>query len=127
MTLKKHSNTKKGKLTEDVALQYLLKLNHTILETNWSGKKAELDIISQKDGILIFTEVKSRKDEEFGDPATSVTKRKQKLLVSAATSYMDHIDYDGDFRFDIITITGYQLNTCNLEHYEDAFFPGLDF
>jgi len=127
MSYKKYNTTKKGKLAEDIAFQYLLKLNHTILETNWSGKKAELDIISQKDGTLIFTEVKSRKDEQFGDPATMVTKRKQKLLVSAATSYMDQVNYDGDFRFDIITITGYELNSCNLEYYEDAFFPGLDF
>lgn len=127
MSDKRYTNTKKGRLAEDVAFVYLQKLNHIILEINWCVQKAELDIISRQNNMIIFTEVKSRKDNEFGDPATMVTKRKQKLLVSAATKYMDMVNYDGDFRFDIITITGYDLNSCQLEHYENAFFPGLDF
>ena len=123
----KTNTTKKGKLAEDVAFQYLTKLNHEILELNWSVQKAEIDIISRLEGLLVFTEVKSRNSRVFGDPATMVTKRKQRLLVSAATAFMEKINYDGEFRFDIITLTGYDLYKCNLEHYEDAFFPGLEF
>ena len=122
----KISNTKKGKKTEDIALQFLISLGYEIQAANWFSKKAEIDIIATHQNVLIFIEVKSRKTSKFGDPALAVTRRKQRLLVAAATSYMDSIDYDGDFRFDILTIVGYEENQLTLEHYPDAFFPGLD-
>jgi putative endonuclease len=123
----KSNNRNKGNLAEDIAFTYLLKLDYAIREINWISQKAEIDIIAEKDKNLIFVEVKSRKNNDFGDPAVMVNRRKQKLLVSAATKYMESINYDGDFRFDIITVTGYDLSKSNLEHFEDAFFPGLDF
>ena len=123
----KFDNKQKGDQAEHIAFQYLLKLNYQIHDVKWQFQKAEIDIIAQKDDFLVFIEVKSRKNVKFGDPAIMVTKRKQRLIVSAATQYMDSIDYDGNFRFDIITLVGYDLNKTTLEHYEDAFFPGIDF
>ncbi|HMP31404.1 MAG TPA: YraN family protein [Saprospiraceae bacterium] len=127
MKNKSSDNRSKGNIAEDIAFQYLLKLDYKIREINWIKQKAEIDLIAEKENILVFIEVKSRKNSDFGNPATMVTKRKQRLLVSAATQYMDSINYDGNFRFDIITVTGYDLTRCSLDHFEDAFFPGLDF
>jgi putative endonuclease len=120
------TNTDKGRKTEDIALQFFISLGYDIKATNWYSKKAEIDIIASHQKKLIFIEVKSRKTSKFGDPALAVTSRKQRLLVSAATSYMDSIDYDADFQFDILTIVGYEENQLTLEHYPDAFFPGMD-
>jgi putative endonuclease len=121
------TNRDKGRLTEHVALKFLTSLNYSIEEINWTKSKAELDIIAKDGKFLVFVEVKSRATDGFGDPSTAVNKRKQRLLVSAASQYMDAIDYNGDFRFDLITVVGYDLDKLTLEHYPDAFFPGLDF
>ena len=124
--MNKTSNTAKGRITEDIALKFFISLGYEINAVNWVSKKAEIDIIASYQQLLIFIEVKSRKTSKYGDPAIAVTPRKQRLPVSAATAYMDSIDYNGDFRFDILTIVGYEQDQLTLEHYPDAFFPGLD-
>jgi putative endonuclease len=121
------SKTAKGSYTEHIAFKFLVSLGYDIHAVNWRRSKAEIDIIAQHGKTLVFVEVKSRSSDDFGDPALAVSKRKQKLLVSAATLYMDEIKYDRDFRFDIITVIGYNESSLSIEHYKDAFFPGLDF
>jgi len=56
--LAKHN--KLGKDGELIAFMILQKDGYNILQTNWKFQKAEVDIIAQKDGFLIFTEVKTR-------------------------------------------------------------------
>lgn len=123
----KTSNTAKGNHTEHIAYRFLVHAGYEIVTVNWVAKKAEIDLIARYGKFLVFVEVKSRKSSKHGDPATMLTKRKQRLLVSAATAYMNEINYDGDFRFDLITIVGYGEHDAVLEHYKEVFWPGMDF
>ena len=41
------------------------------------------------------------------------------------TQYQELIDPNWAIRFDIITINFYSPQNFNLEHFKDAFFPGL--
>lgn len=50
---------KVGKKGEDVAAKFLMKHGFSILDTNYTKKWGELDIIAQKDEKLYFIEVKS--------------------------------------------------------------------
>ena len=55
-------NTEKqkvGKIGEDMAVKHLVKLGHTILARNYLKPWGEIDIVTTKDGILHFVEVKS--------------------------------------------------------------------
>lgn len=48
-----------GKLGEDIACKFLMKQGHKIRDCNYRKKWGEIDIISEKDKILHFIEVKS--------------------------------------------------------------------
>ena len=48
-----------GKIGENIACKFLMKHNFLVLDTNYTKKWGELDIVAEKDGILHFVEVKS--------------------------------------------------------------------
>ena len=121
------TTTEKGKFTEHIAFTFLQQSGYEIEAVNWRTGKLEIDIIAKKNKDLVFIEVKSRAIDLWGDPAVAVNHQKKKLLVRAASMYMEMVNYDGNFRFDIITVVGYEVDKLTIEHYEDAFFPGLDF
>lgn len=112
-----------GKKGENIALDFLVRLGYDILEVNWSAQKAEIDIIARHNTALIFIEVKTRSHLQHGFPEEAVHLKKQKLIASAASQYMETIDYGGEVRFDIITIVFRSDTDFDIEHYKDAFFP----
>ncbi len=112
-----------GDKGEAIAISILRKKNHKILHQNWRNQYLEVDIISQIDGILVFTEVKTRSNLEFGEPHHFVTRKKQKNLFKAANKYCFEKDYYGEIRFDIISIYNSKENKpINAIHLEDAFY-----
>lgn len=119
-----HNQT--GKKGENIALQMLHHKGYIILETNWRFRRTELDIIAEHDGILVFVEVKTRTSNIFGNPAEFVTPRKEQLLYEAAGAYMTQTGREGTFRFDIIGIILKSDGMADVNHYEDAFYPGSE-
>ncbi len=49
-----------GKLGENIAERFLMKHGFSILETNYTKKWGEIDIVAEKEGKLYFCEVKSK-------------------------------------------------------------------
>jgi putative endonuclease len=94
-----------GKLGEELAVSYLQKEGYTILDTNWTFQKAEVDIIAQKEDVLAVIEVKTRSSIAFGLPQDFVNPKKIQLLVKAIDAYVLKKDLDLNVRFDIIAIT----------------------
>lgn len=111
-----------GKKGEELAVAHLKKNGYDVLHNNWRWQKAELDIIAEKDGFVVFVEVKTRQSRYFGDPETFISKRKQKLLVKAAHAYMEAQEEEKEARFDVISVVTNSKFT-QLEHIEDAFYP----
>jgi len=109
-----------GKQGEEIARKYLEEKGYRILETNWQYSHAEIDIIAQKDDILVVIEVKTRTYDSYGKPETFVSKKKIKLLIAAINSYIKQKNLDTEIRFDIISIIKNRY-TEKLEHLEDAF------
>jgi putative endonuclease len=110
-----------GKYGEDKAVEFLIAESYEILERNWRFKRAEVDIICKKEGILVFVEVKTKTYDFFGKPEEAVTIYKENLLKSAAGAYMRSINYDWEIRFDIIAIL-VNDSKFELKHYKDVFF-----
>ena len=54
-----------GSYTENIAATYLLNNGYSILDRNYRNKFGEIDIICQKDNIIIFVEIKSRYTNSF--------------------------------------------------------------
>lgn len=110
-----------GKLGEEMAVELLRKNGYTILQTNWTFQKAEIDIIAQKENILAIIEVKTRSSIDFGLPQDFVKPKKIQLLVKAVNEYVISNDLEVEVRFDIIAIHK-QGNTFEMDHLEDAFY-----
>lgn len=110
-----------GKLGEEMAVAFLQKNGYTILETNWTFQKAEIDIIAKKENILAIVEVKTRSSIDFGLPQDFVKPKKIQLLVKAVNEYVVKNDLDLNVRFDIIAINK-ENSKYKMEHLEDAFY-----
>ncbi|MCO6489182.1 MAG: YraN family protein [Phaeodactylibacter sp.] len=115
-----------GKTGETLARRYLEGQGYRILEANWRYRRSEIDLIAMDGQILVFVEVKTRGTDIFGKPEEFVTARKEKLMVAAAIAYMESIGHDWELRFDIISILYRSETDYQLEHFPDAFFPGLE-
>ncbi|HHH52756.1 MAG TPA: YraN family protein [Bacteroidetes bacterium] len=112
-----------GKKGEEIAVEFLVEKGYLILERNWRFKKAEIDIIAKdKDGTLVFVEVKTRSYTYFGEPEAFVNDKKKSLMLDTASEYMRTIDYDWAIRFDIIGIVIEKEGSPKVSHFEDAFF-----
>jgi putative endonuclease len=112
-----------GRAGEALAKAHLENAGYEILDENWTHGKAEIDLIAYKDKVIIFTEVKTRTGNAFGEPEDFVDARKQKLLADAADEYIYLMDHKGDVRFDIVAILFDRDKNYILNHIEDAFWP----
>ena len=110
-----------GKLGEEMAVEFLRKDGYSILETNWTFQKAEIDIIAQKENILAIIEVKTRSSLEFGLPQDFVKPKKIQLLVKAVDAFVNERNIDIEVRFDIIAIHN-EGKSFVIEHLIDAFY-----
>ena len=109
-----------GEKGEQLAVDYLLKNDYKIVAQNYRFLKAEVDVIAQKENVLICVEVKTRSTIDFGNPQDFINPKKIKLLVSAMDNYVVENDLDVEVRFDIIAIVK-QKNIFQIEHLKDAF------
>ncbi|MDR6159402.1 MULTISPECIES: YraN family protein [Chryseobacterium] len=110
-----------GKKAEDLAAEFLLKNGYKILARNFRHQKAEIDIIAEKDNLIIICEVKARSTDVFNLPQESVNKKKIKLLVSAADYYLQEFNVMKEVRFDIISVLPDEKGNLLMEHIQDAF------
>lgn len=58
---------------ETMAARYLCTHDYTILARNYRTPFGEVDLIAQKDGVLVYVEVKYRSSNDYGDPLEAVT------------------------------------------------------
>ena len=109
-----------GKKGEQLAIEYLIKKEYKIVETNYRFQKAEVDIIAKKEGVLIAVEVKTRSTNVFGNPQNFVNPKKIKLLILAINNYVIEKDLDIEVRFDVISVLK-EKSIFKIEHLKDAF------
>lgn len=113
-----------GRDGEQMASNLLEAKGYTIRHRNWRCGHKELDIVAEKDNLLVIVEVKTRKDTIFGTPEEAVTNAKIRRIVSSTDAYLRKYAIDKPVRFDLITIVTQQGNT-QIDHIEDAFYPPL--
>ncbi len=111
-----------GAAGEALAVNHLKKAGYTILERNWRFRKYEIDIIAKKDNLIVIIEVKTRKNDNFGEPEIFVTRKKQSFLIAAAHHYLVERDISLEVRFDIIAVLGFNESE-SVKHLEGAFYP----
>lgn len=87
-------NTRKvGLKAESFVCQFLQKKGYKIIGRNYRTNFGEIDIIALYDGVLVFIEVKYRKNYKFGYPEDAVGYRKLKIIQKVAEHYiLNHKD-----------------------------------
>ena len=113
-------HNKLGKDGELIAFMVLQRDGYNILETNWKFQKAEVDIIAQKDGLLIFIKVKTRGSKKLRNPSESIDKKKISLYKDAVEGYLEQYPSELEVRFDVVNIIIGKDET-EIEHIPNAF------
>jgi putative endonuclease len=113
-------NKELGQEGEQLAADYLNKNGWKVLEMNYRHSHSEVDLIGQKDSLLVFFEVKTRTSTAFGMPEDFVDEKKAASVIRAANHYIEESNWQGNIRFDIISIV--KKKEMELEHIEDAFY-----
>ncbi len=95
-----------GKWGEEVASAYLQEKGYVILEHDWHSGHRDIDIIARQDDVIVFVEVKTRRNTVFGQPEQAVDYKKQQNLRHAINHYVKCRRLCASIRFDIITVVG---------------------
>ena len=85
-----------GDKGEQTAADWLAADGHEIIARNWRTRYCEIDIVSVKDDVLYFTEVKYRKNDDFGGGLAAITAKKQRQMRFAAELFIaKHPQHEG--------------------------------
>ena len=110
-----------GNLAEDLAADYLTQKNYKILVRNFRYQKAEIDIVTESEDLIVVVEVKARSYDTLIEPQEAVTKKKIKSIVLCTDFFMRERNLNKEVRFDIITVLPDQSGKLQINHIEDAF------
>ncbi len=92
---------------------------------NYSCKVGELDLVMvDTDGTLVFVEVRTRADEDFGPAEATVNAAKRERVSQAARYFIAaHRIEDRPLRFDVIILILGHRGPPQIRHYPNAFVP----
>ncbi len=93
-----------GRDAEAQAPSFLLQQGLTLIEKIFRCPTGEIDLIMQDAHMLVFIEVRSRKDRRFGGAAASVGPVKQRRLWRNAAFYLLRFRQPPACRFDLVAI-----------------------
>jgi len=104
------STKEQGDAAEDRALSHLLGQGLRLVARNYRtpGRGGgEIDLIMrERDGTLVFVEVRKRAGRGFGGAAASIGWEKQRRIVYAARHYLLRLREPPPCRFDVISMEG---------------------
>ncbi len=117
-TTKQHTGDK----GENYACDLLVEKNFRIIERNYRYGHGEIDIVAEDKGVLVFVEVKTRKNLEFGPPISAITRGKQRQVRKIAEAYLiEHDIVETDCRFDAVGVLLQGNERPIINHIENAF------
>ena len=117
-------NTKQiGDAGEEFVCRYLQRKGYKIAERNFRIRVAEVDIIASKKDLLVFVEVKMRKDDTFSKAFEAVNGAKQRKIRMAAEAYLAKAENrDKNARFDVAEVYGtLESKKLKLNYLANAF------
>ncbi len=109
-----------GKQGETHAQTFLRARGFVVIDTNWRCSFGELDIVAERDGLLVFVEVKTRRTTDSADALALITPRKRERLLRAVYHYLEVKAFElRQWRVDVIAVTLWR-GQVSIEHVEDA-------
>ena len=111
-------NQRVGEWGESTAARYLVERGYEIQARNVRTPYGEIDLVTSKDGLTIFVEVKARTSRLLGPPEIAVTPRKQAHMRACAEHYAQQNGID-HWRIDVIAIATAN-RAPDIIHFENA-------
>lgn len=118
------SSAERGKWGEQEAAKYLRKEGYILLAAGYRTRHGELDIIAEKDGIIVVVEVKTRSAFDFARGIDAVSPHKIRRMKSAAMAFISSRNDDRPLRFDVIEILAGEFRDDppkELNHYKNVY------
>ena len=118
------SSAERGKWGEQEAAKYLRKEGYALLAAGYRTRHGELDIIAEKDGIIVVVEVKTRSAFDFARGIDAVSPHKIRRMKSAAMAYISSRNDDRPLRFDVIEILAGEFRDDppkEMNHYKNVY------
>ncbi len=111
-----------GAFGERVAAAHLEAKGYVILDRNYRRRDCEIDLIAEKDGVVAFVEVKTRRGASMGAAIEGISETKVQRLLRGVERYgYEHPDLAPDRRIDIIAIDlARDGRVLSVEHIEGA-------
>ena len=99
-------NIQKGKEGEKKAEDYLKEQGYRILYRNWRTRRGEIDLIAEKDGTLVFAEVKTLPASTLETVEHVLGGIKQKKIIETAKCFLlENRQYSNSYiRFDVLIV-----------------------
>lgn len=113
-----------GRWGEAMVAEDLRRRGHRLLAAGWQCRFGEIDLISQYDKYLVFTEVKLRKNDRFAPARAFVDRRKQEKLRMTAELYLSEHPTELQPRFDVAEVyapEGTFTRAPSIYYIENAF------
>ena len=115
-----NTTSKTGLEGEEIAAQWLLDHDYSLLHRNWRQGRYELDIVAVKKGTLHFIEVKTRSRNGLTPPEQALDYRKNRALVRAANAYLAQNPFQGEVQFDLIAVETVPEGLPEVRYIENA-------
>lgn len=117
-------NKEVGDLGERLAAKFLRRSGYSILTRKYRCKFGEIDIVARDKDTLVFVEVRSKSDPEYGLPYETIDHTKRRHLERAAAEFLKRFNlFDYDCRFDCVSVLfdgNFKLK--HIEVIKDAFW-----
>jgi len=112
-----------GNFGEKVAVDWLLTQRCKVLVQNFRGpKRGEVDIIARDGKLLLFIEVKTRREGSKIRPLDAVNREKQGLIERGANAWLKQLGHRNlPWRFDVIEVYVQEGEKPRVNHVKDAF------
>ena len=114
-----------GKWGEDVAKRYIEMQGLSIVETNYTTKYGEVDIVAKDKLIYHFIEIKTRRGMQHGLPREAVSKRKQKHIKQCAMVFISELRAKKrqwrELSFDVVEVYIEDDFQCRVQFLQQCF------
>lgn len=120
--LKKVKNTTtSGRYGETLALNFLISKGYKHILSNFWIRGGEIDLIMEKNGILVFVEVKSRWSNFFGPAEEAITWRKKQKLLRTINTFREAKKNIALWRLDLIAIDFTTISQAKVQHFKNIY------
>jgi putative endonuclease len=113
----------RGARGEKLACRFLRRNGYKILYRNFRARGGgEIDIVCRDGDTLVFVEVKTRAQDEFGRPIEAVDRQKQMRVSRGGLTWLRLLDNpDILFRFDVVEVLMPGDSKPNCQLIQNAF------